>query len=258
MTNKPQPIAAANWKCNGTQESLSALIDVFNAAKIEHDVQCVVAPTFLHIPLTKAKLTNPKFALAAQNAIVKSGAYTGEVSLPILKDFDINWVILGHSERRAYYGETNEIVADKVVQSLAAGLHVIACVGETLEEREAGRTAAVVIAQLGAMFARLHEFPQSQQRRLCDRLVVAYEPVWAIGTGRVATPQQAQEVHALLRRWVQSKVGGDVAAQLRILYGGSVNAKNARTLYQMADINGFLVGGASLKPEFVEVIEATK
>ncbi|ORC88678.1 Triosephosphate isomerase, glycosomal [Trypanosoma theileri] len=258
MTSKPQPIAAANWKCNGTQDSLASLIETFNAAQIDHDVQCVVAPTFLHIPMTKAKLTHPKFALAAQNAIVKSGAFTGEVSLPILKDFGINWVVLGHSERRAYYGETNEIVAEKVVQSLSAGFYVIACVGETLEERESGRTATVVLTQLAAILTRMQKLPQSEQRTLWSRLVVAYEPVWAIGTGRVATPQQAQEVHALLRQWVQSKVGGDVAAQLRILYGGSVNAKNARTLYQMADINGFLVGGASLKPEFVQVIDATK
>lgn len=251
MTSKPQPIAAANWKCNGTQESLAALIKVFNAAQIDHDVQCVVAPTFIHIPMAKEKLTNPKFVIAAQNAITKSGAFTGEVSLQILKDFGVNWLILGHSERRAYYGESDEIVADKVAQACAAGFNVIACVGETLEQRESGRTAAVVLAQLSAIARKIG-------RDAWARLVVAYEPVWAIGTGKVATPQQAQEVHALLRCWVREKVGSDIAAQLRILYGGSVSAKNADALYGMADINGFLVGGASLKPEFVQVIKATK
>ncbi|KEG10517.1 Triosephosphate isomerase, glycosomal [Trypanosoma grayi] len=251
MATKPQPIAAANWKCNGTQESLATLIDTFNAAKIDHDVQCVVAPTFLHIPMTKSRLTHPKFELAAQNAIVKSGAFTGEVSLQILKDFGLRWLVLGHSERRAYYGETNEVVATKVAEANAAGFYVIACVGETLEERDAGRTATVVLAQLAAIAQRL-------SKEAWQRIVIAYEPVWAIGTGKVATPQQAQEVHALLRRWVQSKLGAEIAAQLRILYGGSVNGKNARTLYEMADINGFLVGGASLKPEFVDIIEATK
>ncbi|RNF04914.1 triosephosphate isomerase [Trypanosoma rangeli] len=251
MSSKPQPIAAANWKCNGTQKSLTALIEAFNAAKIDHDVQCVVAPTFLHIPMTKAQLTHPKFQVAAQNAIVKSGAFTGEVSLEILKDYGINWVVLGHSERRSYYGETNQIVAEKVANAYDAGFHVIACVGETNDEREAGRTAAVVLAQLAAIANKL-------SKEAWSRIVVAYEPVWAIGTGKVATPQQAQEVHELLRRWVHSKVGADVATQLRILYGGSVNATNACTLYQMRDINGFLVGGASLKPEFVKIIEATK
>lgn len=251
MTSKPQPIAAANWKCNGSQGSLSALIDVFNAAQVDHDVLCIVAPTFVHLPMTKARLTNPKFQIAAQNAITKSGAFTGEVSLQILKDLGVNWVVLGHSERRTYYGETNEIVAEKVAQAHAAGFHVIACIGETLEERESGRTAVVVLSQLAAIAAKI-------SREAWSRIVVAYEPVWAIGTGKVATPQQAQEVHKLLRSWMQSKVSADVAAQLRILYGGSVNAKNAHALYSMADINGFLVGGASLKPEFVKIIEATK
>uniref|UniRef100_UPI00018408AC TRIOSEPHOSPHATE ISOMERASE n=1 Tax=Trypanosoma cruzi TaxID=5693 RepID=UPI00018408AC len=244
MASKPQPIAAANWKCNGSESLLVPLIETLNAATFDHDVQCVVAPTFLHIPMTKARLTNPKFQIAAQNA-------GNADALASLKDYGISWVVLGHSERRLYYGETNEIVAEKVAQACAAGFHVIVCVGETNEEREAGRTAAVVLTQLAAVAQKL-------SKEAWSRVVIAYEPVWAIGTGKVATPQQAQEVHELLRRWVRSKLGTDIAAQLRILYGGSVTAKNARTLYQMRDINGFLVGGASLKPEFVEIIEATK
>ncbi|KAG8345299.1 putative Triosephosphate isomerase [Trypanosoma vivax] len=249
--SKPKPIAAANWKCNGSQKYLCELIDLFNSTNITHDVQCVVASTFVHIPMTKERLRHPKFTIAAQNAIAKSGAFTGEVSLPILKDYGVDWVIIGHSERRAYYGETNEIVADKVAAASSAGFNVIACVGETLDEREAGRTALVVVKQIAAIANKLKKEDWS-------RIVIAYEPVWAIGTGRVATPQQAQEAHQLLRHWISSKIGADVARGLRILYGGSVNGKNARTLYQMPDVNGFLVGGSSLKPEFVDIIEATK
>lgn len=249
--SKPQPIVAANWKCNGSQQSIKELVNVFNGHQVDHDVQCVVASTFLHLPLVQATLTNPKFVISAENAIVKSGAYTGEVSLPILKDYNINWVILGHSERRTYYGETNEVVADKVGQSIKAGFMVIACIGETLQEREAGRTNAVVLAQLAAIAKVV---PKSSW----NQVVLAYEPVWAIGTGKVATPAQAQEVHHAIRAWVKGKVCPDVAAGLRILYGGSVTAKNAKELYQKPDINGFLVGGASLKPEFLQIIDAAR
>nr|2J24_A Chain A, TRIOSEPHOSPHATE ISOMERASE, GLYCOSOMAL [Trypanosoma brucei brucei]2J24_B Chain B, TRIOSEPHOSPHATE ISOMERASE, GLYCOSOMAL [Trypanosoma brucei brucei]2J27_A Chain A, TRIOSEPHOSPHATE ISOMERASE GLYCOSOMAL [Trypanosoma brucei brucei]2J27_B Chain B, TRIOSEPHOSPHATE ISOMERASE GLYCOSOMAL [Trypanosoma brucei brucei] len=249
--SKPQPIAAANWKCNGSQQSLSELIDLFNSTSINHDVQCVVASTFVHLAMTKERLSHPKFVIAAQNAIAKSGAFTGEVSLPILKDFGVNWIVLGHSERRAYYGETNEIVADKVAAAVASGFMVIACIGETLQERESGRTAVVVLTQIAAIAKKLKKADWA-------KVVIAYEAVWAIGTGKVATPQQAQEAHALIRSWVSSKIGADVAGELRILYGGSVNGKNARTLYQQRDVNGFLVGGASLKPEFVDIIKATQ
>lgn len=248
---KPQPVAAANWKCNGTQESLNKLIDVFNGHQINHDVQCVVAPTFIHIPLVQSKLTNPKFAISAENAIAKSGAFTGEVSMPILKDMNVNWLILGHSERRTYYGETNEIVAQKVAEAYKQGFYIIACIGETLQQREAGKTAEVVLKQSAAIAKLL-------PKEAWSKIVLAYEPVWAIGTGKVATPEQAQEVHAMLRAWINSKIGADVASNLRILYGGSVTGGNAKELYSKADINGFLVGGASLKPDFLKIIDATK
>ncbi|KAG5503424.1 hypothetical protein JKF63_05563 [Porcisia hertigi] len=251
MSTKPQPIAAANWKCNGTTASIEELVRVFNEHQINHDVQCVVAPTFVHIPLVQAKLRNPKYVISAENAISKSGAFTGEVSMPILKDIGINWVILGHSERRTYYGETDNIVAQKVSDACKQGFMVIACIGETLQQREASQTAKVVLSQTAAIAAKLSKEEWKQ-------IVIAYEPVWAIGTGKVATPEQAQEVHALLRKWVKEKIGADVAAKLRILYGGSVSASNARTLYMKPDINGFLVGGASLKPEFRDIIDSTQ
>ena len=251
MSHKPQPVAAANWKCNGTKESLSQLIEVFNKHEINHDVQCVVGATFIHLPLVQEKLKNPKFVISAENAIEKSGAFTGEVSMPILKDYGINWLILGHSERRTYYGETNEIVAEKVSAAYKQGFTVIACIGETLKEREAGTTEKVVLGQLEAIAKLL-------PKEAWTKIIIAYEPVWAIGTGKVATPEQAQEVHALIRKWMSEHIDADIAANLRILYGGSVNGQNAAELYKKEDINGFLVGGASLKPEFTQIIDATK
>lgn len=249
--SKPQPIAAANWKCNGTQESIKTLVECFNAHKINHDVVCVVAPAFIHIPLVQAQLKNDKFVISAENAIAKSGAYTGEISMPILADMGINWLILGHSERRSYYGETNEVVADKVSEAHKHGFKIIACIGETLEQREANQTSKIVLAQIAAISSKL-------SKEAWIAIVLAYEPVWAIGTGRVASPEQAQEVHAIIRKYVAEQIGADVAAGLRILYGGSVSGKNAKELYAKPDINGFLVGGASLKPEFRDIIDATQ
>jgi triosephosphate isomerase (TIM) len=225
MSYKPRPMVAANWKNNGTQSSVVELINVFNVAKITHDVDCVVAPTFLHITLVQSQLRNGKFVVAAQNAYPKTGAFTGEVSIELLRDSGINTVIIGHSERRALFGETNDVVATKVERCAAAGMTVIACCGETLQEREAGRTNDVVLDQLNAMASKL-------PAGLWSRVVIAYEPVWAIGTGKVATPEQAQEVHAVIRQWLSKAVSAE-------------------------DINGFLVGGASLKPEFVEIINST-
>lgn len=249
--SKPQPVVAANWKCNGTVASLTELLAVFNDAKIDHDVQCIVAPTFVHLALVQAQLKNSKFAISAQNCIVKSGAFTGEVSLDLLKDLSIKWVILGHSERRQYYGETNDVVAAKVSGAVNAGFKVIACIGETLKEREDGRTAAVVLTQLATIAQKLRKEDWAN-------IVVAYEPVWAIGTGKVATNEQAQEVHHIIRQWVIGNIDVETASKLRILYGGSVTAANSQALYQCPDINGFLVGGASLKPEFVKIINSSK
>ena len=249
-TGKPRPMVAANWKCNGSLDSVKSLIGKWNDAKIDHDVECIVSPPFIHIGVVQALLTQKKFSVCAQNCITKSGAFTGEISLQMLKDAGVNWVILGHSERRAYYGETNDIVAAKVDACLQAEMNVIACVGETLKEREDGRTATVVLQQLAAIAGRL-------RREAWSKLVLAYEPVWAIGTGKVATPEQAQEVHQLIRQWLARTVDPEIAANTRILYGGSVSPSNSGQLYEKPDINGFLVGGASLKPEFIDIIHST-
>ena len=250
MTTKPKPIVAANWKCNGTQQSIRELLGHFNAAVIPPNVDCVLAPASLHLFPVQAALTNRAFRVAAQNAIAKSGAFTGEVSLELLKDAGVKLVILGHSERRQYYGETNEVVADKTRAAIDAGFQVILCCGETLKEREEGRTAAVVIGQLAAVAAKFNK-PE-----MWSSVVIAYEPVWAIGTGKVASPDQAQEVHVVIRAWFTSIAGPEAAAAMRILYGGSVTAANAVSLYSQRDVNGFLVGGASLKPEFIDIIRA--
>lgn len=165
----------------------------------------------------------------------------------MLKDVGATWVILGHSERRQIFNETDELIAQKVVHALEQGLKVIACIGETLQEREAGQTEAVVFRQTKALADAVKDW---------TNVVLAYEPVWAIGTGKTATPQQAQEVHAALRKWLTENVSSSVSNSLRIQYGGSVTAANARELASQTDIDGFLVGGASLKPEFVNIVNA--
>nr|ABE11555.1 cytosolic triosephosphate isomerase [Euglena deses var. intermedia] len=244
-----------NWKCNGTRESIASLLKDFNGAVGEPDldVQIVVAPPFVHCDFTKEKL--PKgWELSVQNCwIGKGGAFTGEVSAEMIKDAGIPWVILGHSERRhlPQLKESDETVAVKVAYALANGLKVMACIGELLEEREAGQTQAVNERQLKAIAAKLKEEDWKN-------VVIAYEPVWAIGTGKVATPEQAQEVHEHVRAWVASNVSPSVAAEVRILYGGSVTAKNCVELAGKPDVDGFLVGGASLKPEFLDIIAAHK
>ncbi|KAG8380728.1 hypothetical protein BUALT_Bualt06G0046100 [Buddleja alternifolia] len=240
-----------NWKCNGTTEEVKKIVSMLNAAEVPSQdvVEVVVSPPFVFLPVVKASL-RPDFHVAAQNCWVKKGgAYTGEISAEMLVNLDVPWVILGHSERRALLGESNEFVGDKVAYALAKGLKVIACIGETLEQREAGTTVAVVAAQTKAIAERVSDW---------TNVVLAYEPVWAIGTGKVATPAQAQEVHFELRKWLQANVSPQVAESTRIIYGGSVNGGNCKELGGQTDVDGFLVGGASLKPEFIDIIKAAE
>lgn len=169
----------------------------------------------------------------------------------MLIDMGVKWVILGHSERRHVIKESDEMTADKTKYAISKGLPVIYCIGEKLEEREAGNTLDVCARQMQALVGKL-------SKEDWGNLVIAYEPVWAIGTGKVATPEQAQEVHAAVRSWIEKNIGADTAAVIRIIYGGSVNAANCGDLAKMGDIDGFLVGGASLKPEFVEIIKSAE
>lgn len=238
-----------NWKSNGTAESVSKLVDELNSGTVPSNTEVIVSPTFLQIPYVSQNLDQTKFAVSAQNCWVEGyGAYTGEISAEALADAGLNWVILGHSERRALNEESNELVADKTKKALDTGLSVIACIGETLEQRESGEMFNVLDAQLAAIADKVSDW---------SKIVVAYEPVWAIGTGVVATPDQAQEVHAYLRKWFADKVSADVSKSIRVVYGGSVNAENCAELATKEDVDGFLVGGASLKgPDFLVIANA--
>lgn len=243
-------LIAGNWKMNGSLAANAVLLTGIRSGLGEArcDVAvCVPAP---YLAQCRDALGGSPVRWGAQDLSVhESGAYTGEVSAAMLMDFGSRYVIVGHSERRSYHGETDPLVADKALRALAAGLVPIACVGETLEEREAGQTEAIVSRQLNALLSVL----STEQ---CSRIVVAYEPVWAIGTGKTATPEMAQEVHGLLRRQLKAKslAAADTVA---ILYGGSMKPDNAAQLLAMPDIDGGLIGGASLKAsDFLSIIRA--
>lgn len=241
-----------NWKCNGTLKSIADLcaswkVSTDNGAKYTgKPVEIVIAPPALYAQATKEQLP-ANFEISLQTCYTSTGAFTGEIAADMLPDMGIPWVITGHSERRTKFGETDAAVADKTAYALSKGLSVIACIGELLEEREAGKTMEVNERQLAAIAAKVSDW---------SKVVIAYEPVWAIGTGKVATPEQAQEVHAALRAWLADKVGADVASSTRIIYGGSVKPANANDLATQVDIDGFLVGGASLKPDFISIIDS--
>jgi triosephosphate isomerase len=255
-----RPIVAGNWKMNGLRAAARALAaDVELASGGVPAVDLVVCPPSVHITEVEEQVRaaagkegrGPRVAIGGQNAWDKpTGAFTGEVSPQMLADIGCRYVILGHSERRTLCGETDAVVNAKVKAALAAGLTPIVCVGETLAEREAGRTDDVVSGQVRGSLAGLGAAEIA-------RLVVAYEPVWAIGTGRVATPAQAQAVHALIRGLLGSLAGADTAAGVRIQYGGSVKPDNAAELAAQPDIDGALVGGASLDaPGFLAIARA--
>ncbi|KAJ2787434.1 hypothetical protein GGI15_000736 [Coemansia interrupta] len=240
-----------NWKMNGSVAAIKELTSTFNAGSSPSDVEVVIGAPFVYVHLLSESLRKD-WAVAGENCYVKaSGAYTGEISPEMLKDVGAKWVILGHSERRNILQESDHFTAEKCVKALEAGLKVVLCVGELLEEREAGTTQQVVERQLAAAVNVLKEQDWSN-------IVVAYEPVWAIGTGKVATPEQAQETHAAIREYLKTAVSPKVAEETRIVYGGSVNGSNCKDAAQKPDVDGFLVGGASLKPEFLDIIKATQ
>ncbi|XP_059314340.1 triosephosphate isomerase, chloroplastic-like [Lycium ferocissimum] len=248
MAGSGKFFVGGNWKCNGTKDSISKLVSDLNSAQLESDVDVVVAPPFVYIDQVKNSLTD-RIEVSAQNCWTgKGGAFTGEISVEQVKDLGCKWVILGHSERRHVIGENDEFIGKKAAYALSQGVGVIACIGELLQDREAGKTFDVCFQQLKAYADALPSW---------DNVVIAYEPVWAIGTGKVATPEQAQEVHAALRDWLTKNVSAEVASKTRIIYGGSVNGSNSSDLAKKEDIDGFLVGGASLKgPEFATIVNS--
>lgn len=246
------PIIAGNWKLNNTVgEAVTLTTELKQLVADASGVEIVVAPPFTALAAVSATIAGSNVCLSAQDVYWEErGAFTGEVSPTLLKDVGCEYVIVGHSERRQYFGETNEGVNRKAKAALAQGLKPIICVGELLEEREAGRTEAVIATQVAAGIADL-----STPDLLSS--VIAYEPVWAIGTGRTATPAQAQEVHSLIRSLVALASSDNVAGQIRIQYGGSVKPDNAAALLAKPDVDGALVGGASLDAvSFAAIVKA--
>jgi triosephosphate isomerase len=250
---KRTPLIAGNWKLNKTTDEAVALATEIKAGADAAGVDVLVAPVFTVLAAVAGALKGSKVFLAGQNMHSElSGAFTGEISPTMLTDVGCSHVILGHSERRQYFGETDEGVAKKTKVALDNGLLPISCVGETLEEREGGKTMDVVGRQVDAIL-------NAVSAEEAGRVVIAYEPVWAIGTGKVATPEQAQEVHAFIRTRVAAVHGQAVADGLRILYGGSVKPDNVKGLMALPDVDGALVGGASLKADsFLQLVHFEK
>jgi len=250
-----KPIIAANWKMNMTVEETVAYWNVFTLEISETPAaEVVIAPPFTAIAKF-AEITShtQKVKTGAQNMHFEpSGAFTGEISAAMLRELFVRYVILGHSERRQYFGETDALICKKVKAALKSELRAIVCVGETLEERDAGRVEEILERQLKGS---LEGIPAED----FDAIVIAYEPVWAIGTGRNATPQQAQEAHAAIRRFLREMIGAEAAEKVRIQYGGSVKPSNAAELLAQPDIDGALVGGASLDPRaFAEIVNTAE
>jgi len=248
------PVIAGNWKMNLTRLQGEVLVDgIRHGLPFPGRVEVIVAPPFLLLAALAGRLSRSYIGLAAQNVHQEEkGAFTGECSAAQVRDAGADFVIVGHSERRQYFRETDELVARKVRSAFAHDLTPIVCVGETLAEREGGATETVIRSQMVGGLGGLSP-------ALAERLIVAYEPVWAIGTGKTATPTQAQRVHALLRDLLTELFGTPVAGRVRLLYGGSVNAGNARELLAQSDVDGALVGGASLKAEdFIPIVQAAQ
>ncbi|KAF3483392.1 triosephosphate isomerase [Arthroderma uncinatum] len=238
-----------NFKMNGTSQSISQIISNLNSAKLDANTEVVISPPAIYLLLARNQ-ADAKISVAAQNVFDKpNGAFTGELSVDQLKDSKIDWTLTGHSERRVILKEDDDFVARKTKAAIEGGLNVIVCIGESLEERESNKTVEVVTRQLKAIAEKVSEQQWS-------KIVIAYEPIWAIGTGKVATTEQAQEVHASIRKWLSETVSPAVSEATRIIYGGSVNEKNCNELAKQQDVDGFLVGGASLKPAFVDIINA--
>jgi triosephosphate isomerase len=237
-----------NFKMNGSKSSIKSIVENLNNATLDPNVEVVISPPAAYLSYTREHL-KPGIEVAAQNVFNKpDGAFTGETSVSQLKDLGITWTILGHSERRTILKESDDDVSSKTKFATENGISVIWCCGESLEQREAGQTVDVVTKQLESLKSQISDW---------SKIVIAYEPIWAIGTGKVATTEQAQEVHKAIRDWLKS-VSDKVADETRILYGGSVNEKNSGELSKQPDIDGFLVGGASLKPAFVDIINSKK
>jgi triosephosphate isomerase len=248
-----RPVVAGNWKMNGLQSEAEDLVKQLIAQKeMAANVDVILAPPFTALALVQKLVDGSGIQLAGQNIHFEpKGAWTGEISAAMLKDSGCKYVILGHSERRSFFHEDDALINKKIKAALKDGLHVIFCVGETLEQRERNETRGVVESQLNIGMADLTASD-------LEKLIIAYEPVWAIGTGKTATPEQAQEVHEFTRAFLETTFGKSTAESTRIQYGGSVNSENSKTLMAQKDIDGALVGSASLNAEsFIAIINST-
>jgi len=248
-----QSLVAANWKMNGSIQSNQSLLESLkqNVGSVQN-AEVVICPPFVYLQQVRQLLEGSRMSWGAQNLSQQEpGAFTGEVAASMLVDFDCKYVIVGHSERRSIYAESDILVAEKFAKAQSVGLIPILCVGELLDQREAGETQNVVKRQLDAVI-------KLQGAASLAKSVIAYEPVWAIGTGKTATPEQAQEVHGFIRGEI-AKLDAGVAENIQILYGGSVKGSNAAELFSMPDIDGGLIGGASLKAdEFLTICQAAR
>ena len=236
-------LIAANWKMNKTSEETQKYLKEFlNLVQDVEDVEILICPPFTSLWIARGMLKGTNIKLGAQNCFYEEkGAFTGEISLNMLKEFEVSYVIVGHSERRWIFGETDELINKKVIACLEKGIRPILCVGEKIEEREAGMTLKVVESQLKLGLSGLDD--------VADKIDIAYEPVWAIGTGNPATPEDAQLVHRFIK---------ELLGNVRVLYGGSVNSKNAKEFLSMQDVDGLLVGSASLDPvSFAQIVKAS-
>jgi triosephosphate isomerase len=248
MRNK---IVAGNWKMNKDLMGTAALLEELSAKLPDTDAKVMVSPTFVNLANAVQKLKDSEIEVIAQNMhFAENGAYTGEISAEMLLGIGINTVIIGHSERRAYFGENDEILAKKVKAALANNMQVMFCFGEELEDRKSGNHFNVVGSQLkNALFDLDSEAWES--------IILAYEPVWAIGTGETASPEQAQEMHAFIRKTIVEAFNADIAENVSILYGGSVKPGNAEEIFSKPDVDGGLIGGASLvADDFISIVKA--
>jgi triosephosphate isomerase len=251
MRNR-KPLMAANWKMNLSLDEARDLLNGIKSATIDFNrVDVLVAPPFTTLHLAQTILTETDIRIAGQNMHWESGgAFTGEISPLMLKEAGCGYVILGHSERRTLFFETSETVKQKVDAAIEAGLIPIVCIGETLKQREDKKTFDIITTQLNESLKT-----SCKKRNLPQSVIIAYEPVWAIGTGKTATPEMAQEVHLFIRRWLIENFGHNTGETIRILYGGSVKPDNINKLISQPDIDGALIGGASLKADtFLSII----
>ncbi|MFH1004373.1 MAG: triose-phosphate isomerase [Bacteroidota bacterium] len=266
-------IIVGNWKMNKTlQEGLDEFVHIFKLLDRESNITdemskwpiIIMAPTYIHLSDTVGFAQGWNVKIAAQNCSSENdGAFTGEISASMLKAVNVDYVIVGHSERRNYFHETNEIIAKKISRALENKLSVICCIGETLQERDSGKEFQIITQQIEECLFHLSvinghlSVVNATNNGQPSHVVIAYEPVWAIGTGRNATPEQAQEMHHYIRSVISKKFGKEISENISILYGGSCNSKNAQSIFSQPDVDGGLIGGASLNAqEFVKVIKA--